>query len=359
MYVGKKVSSSDSVVEIKRSKSSKYVSYVLANDIDWFRTDYLLDTQDFRDADIVHCHNLSGWYFNLGTLVKMSRLKPVVWTLHDMWALTPHCAHTSSFRMRHGLYACSDPHFYPSLLWNNDHYLSWRKSRLYQRLDVCLVSPCQWLDEVVGSTCLSGNARAVIPNGVDVELFHPRCFSEKDGERNPDNRPVVFFLGSNFTENIYKGYADFLWLANHWNGIDVQFIALGAKEDAFDGPVKLLKATTSKALVAQYMANADVFVLPSRHEVFPLVVLEAMSCGVPVVAYDVGGVGEVLNSAPCGDIVPRMDRNALLEATKRILNECLNDREQIASALHKQIRQRFTMGRMVEEYQSLYSRLLQ
>jgi hypothetical protein len=101
---------------------------LLANDIDFFKTDKILDTQEFKDADIIHCHNLHGNYFKLETLVKMSRLKPIVWTLHDVWAITPYCGRIYSDDQSDGFFKCQNFSDDDSgLLWNNESYLKKRK----------------------------------------------------------------------------------------------------------------------------------------------------------------------------------------------------------------------------------------
>ena len=159
------------VQEIKRPLLTKLVSRALSNDIDFFQTDYLLDSPEFNAADVVHCHNLHGWYFSLRTLKKMAQKKPVLWTLHDMWSITPHAAHTSSSVIRNGIYQISDKTLYPTTIWDNDRYLTYRKSQYYQDTTVNLVSPSHWLIEKLRHSCLSLKQTFHIPNGIDFKQF--------------------------------------------------------------------------------------------------------------------------------------------------------------------------------------------
>jgi len=93
MFVADKRSKDRDVKVIPRVFWRKLLDFILA--IEYFvYTDWILNTDEFKSADIVHCHNLHGRFFNLRTIQKMSLMKPVVWTLHDEWAITPHCAYT-------------------------------------------------------------------------------------------------------------------------------------------------------------------------------------------------------------------------------------------------------------------------
>lgn len=359
MYSGKKYGDDPTVIEIRRPLYTKVLSFALANDIDFFQTDYLLNSPEFLAADIVHCHNLNGWYFNLGTMVRMSRVKPVIWTLHDMWALTPHCGHTSSTKIRNGLLRCSDQTLYPTTMWNNDYYLSWRKRRLYAQGKFHVVVPCLWLKGWVEKTCLASKSLHVIPNGVDTETFKVQDKSALRKRLGLDSkRRIVMFLGSSAVNNVYKGFSDFSWLAQNWRDDEVQFVAVGAENDGNDGRVRLIRAKKNKAEVSGYVASADVLVLPSRHEVFPLVVLEALASGVPVVAYDVGGVREAIDGLPACRIASPQDKTSLMKKLKESLEELVPNQLEIGAKLRSVALKKYSTSIMIKSYFDLYHRIL-
>jgi glycosyltransferase involved in cell wall biosynthesis len=358
MLVGKKHGDDPTVVGISRPRYTKALSYLFSNDIDFFRTDYLLRTPEFLNADLVHCHNLNGWYFNLETMIKMSMIKPLVWTLHDMWALTPHCGHTSSDELRHGLLKCSDPDLYPSTLWNNDAYLARRKSALYAKGRFHVVTPSNILHEVVARTCLQDKMLAVVPNGIDTNLFKPGDAKAIKQSLKLDDDPVILFIGAAATSNVYKGFSDFAWLSEQWQGPKVQFLAVGAEKDELLGKVRLVRATSNRHEVASFLACADVLLLPSRFEVFPLVVLEALASGIPVVAYDVGGVREAITGLPACHIVPQGQKGELLTALRSSLGEILLHKNSMVKALRVAAEQNYSIGMMCDSYSRVYHQLL-
>jgi Glycosyltransferase Family 4 len=154
MFVADKVSDDTAVHIIPRSWWRKRLGFLLGTE-NIISTDWILKTPEFKDADIIHCHNLHGRFFNLNTLQKMSMLKPVIWTLHDEWALTPHCAYTlEGTAMKNGLYVCPSINTPPRLLWDNSARLAAERARIYAASKLHLVTPSHWLKERTENTML-------------------------------------------------------------------------------------------------------------------------------------------------------------------------------------------------------------
>ena len=105
-FVCDRKSVGQNVFAIPRSQSRFYWSHLLGTDIDFFQSDYILSTKEFRAADIVHFHNLHGHYFNLQTFQKICQSKPVLWTLHDLWAITAYCSQAPGRELINGFYDC-------------------------------------------------------------------------------------------------------------------------------------------------------------------------------------------------------------------------------------------------------------
>lgn len=359
VLAGKASLTRENLAVLRRPLWRKGLAWLLANDFDFFDGGQILQSPLFERADIVHCHNLNGWYFHLPTLVEMARRKPVVWTLHDQWALTPHSSHTDSRELRHGLFTLSDPSLYPNLLWDNAEHLAKRKSAIYRDLEINLVTPSDWLTELVGRTALAGKPVRTIYNGIDTGLFSPRDRSSRRASLGLDSHsPVVLFVGSAATSNVFKGFVDFEWLAKQNEQAEVQFVVLGAEQDEIRDGIRLLAATSDKSRIADIMSAADVLVLPSRHEVAPLVILEALACGTPVVAYDVGGVGELVASAPGSRLVPALDRLALLRAVHDVIGRPEAEREALSAGIRRHVVDRYSTERMTRQYLSLFEELL-
>ena len=358
MLVGKKTSNRESVLEIQRPFYTKISSYLRSNDIDFFKTDYLLESEEVLTSDVIHFHNVSGWYFNLNTMMKISKIKPTVWTLHDMWALTPHCGHTNSEIIENGLFICSDKSLYPTTLWDNDFYLSLRKSDIYRKGRISVVTPCNWLAEKLAKTSLADKFHSVIPNGVDTKVFQPQDKTSAKMRYDAQRKSVALFVASDPVNNVYKGFDDFQWVAENCKLTDIEFWAIGADNDGVSGNVKLIKATQDKVLISNYLACADVLVLSSRHEVFPLVVLEALSSGTPVLAYDVGGVKEAIENLPGCRVVPPLNRGELLSSLEATLNEIGSNNNEIGIYLHRCVEEKYSNVKMRNQYLELYSSLI-
>jgi glycosyltransferase involved in cell wall biosynthesis len=275
-----------------------------------------------------------------------------------MWSINPHSGYTSSRVFINELYNVSDPTLYPQTIWNNDRYLSYKKTKIYKTSRFNLVTPCKWLADLVQNTSLGQNSIEIIPNGIDTEVFKIQDKSNLKKKLGFDNSPVILFIGAAATTNKFKGYEDFLWMSSQEKFSNCQFICLGACESGRAQNLFFVKATSNKKVIAEYLSCADVLVMPSRFETFPLVILEAMACGTPVVAYDVGGASEVLKRAPYCHLVATNNKYSLLEATKAVLGL---DKSLIMNAsvkLSHIIEQSYSKNHMVNQYIKLYSSLL-
>lgn len=346
------------IKEIKRSFLMKVLSRILSNDIDFFQTDYLLDTPEFRAADVVHCHNLHGWYFNLQTLKKMAMKKPVLWTLHDMWSITPHSAHTSSLVVRDGIFQISDKGLYPTTIWNNDRYLTRRKSELYQDLDVNLVSPSHWLINKLEKSCLASKPIFHIPNGVDVDKFQMGSRDELRKKHNFSQNPLVIFIGADAENNIYKGFEDFLWLASSDKNLETQYVCLGSKKSGFRGGIRHLQASSDKTYIAEILSCADVLISTSKYENFPLVLLEAMACGVSVLTYDVGGSAESIVDAPNCLSVESGNRMLLAKVLRKVIERTHLGGNLLRKEIREFVKARYSIDIMLDAYIDVYRQLI-
>lgn len=362
MFVSDKKSKDIDVFKIPQ-QLNKYFQMLLSNDIDFSKTDWILDTKEFKDADIIHLHNLHGWYFNLKTLEKMSKLKPIVWTLHDMWAMTPHCAHSYDCELKDGFYQCMSLNSYPRITWNNENYLSGCKKNIYDNSKLNLVVPSLWLKNKVKESVLKDKDIDLIYNGIDENIFN---ISDKINARQELeislNKKVILFLSDGGKRNEFKGWNFIEKVVEEFkDDNNVLFLCVGGKETAKDkkyNNLLYISKISDKKVLAKYFSASDIFLYPSLADNCPLVVLEAMACGVPIVTFNTGGIPELVTHLDNGYIAKYKDFLDLINGVNYILN--LDDRalEDIKNKSRMKVVTNFTVNKMASQYEELYAKIL-
>lgn len=254
-----------------------------------------------READLVQVYNVHGGYFSYPVLTPLSRWKTVVWRLSDMWAFTGHCAYSyESDRWRTGCGSCPHLTDYPGLR-RDATAANWRIKRwLWDRSRFHFVAPSRWIERLARESPLIGRFPITwIPNGIDVARYRPRDRAEA---RRALGLPVdgkVLLFGDTEAR---KGGA---LLGKALEGIDLAgttVVTMGGGSSAADAPlpgIRLGRLRDEEQIATAYAA-ADLFVLAALADNLPNTVLEAFACGVPVVAFDVGGVGDAVRHMETG-----------------------------------------------------------
>ncbi len=361
MFVADKISDDPNVKIIPRIKWRKILGFLLSSE-DFIKTDWILNTKEFKEADIIHCHNLHGRFFNLLTLQKMSKIKPVVWTLHDEWAITPHCACTfETNKMKNGLFICPSINTPPRLLWDNTRFLSWRKNSLYQKINLHIVVPSKWLKERVQKTLLVKQNIHLIHNGIDTNIFKP--FYKKEARKKlnlPENKKIILFLADNSKNSPWKGweYANKI-LKKYEDRNDILFLNIGNPEDIESYKnIKFIKHINDPNIVSLYYNSSDIFLFTSIAENFPLVILEAMACGLPIVSFDVGGVKEVLEHKKNGYIANYKNSESLKKGLDYVLSLNYKELEILKKNSSEKIKTNFDTKQMTDIYIELYKDII-
>lgn len=275
------------------------------------------------DPDIIHLHNIHGYYINVNVLFDYlaSCGKRVIWTLHDCWAFTGHNAYCISAKCEKwetGCGACPDISGYPKSLVDRSHR-NWelKKSLFTSVPGLTLVVPSKWLAGLAARSFLKDCPCFVIPNGIDTAVFHPDEGDMRE-KLKLGNRKVV--LGVASVWSAYKGLGDLIKLRALLDPEEYAIVLVGLTKKQIgslpDG-VTGLERTDSARSLAQLYSMAHVFVNPTYDDNFPTTNLEALACGTPVVTYDTGGSGEAAGRT-AGDVVPAGDVNALAESIKRL-----------------------------------------
>lgn len=357
MFVADKKTDDPVVRRIPRSFIRKCLGFLLGTE-NFIATDWILATEEFKAADIIHCHNLHGRFFNLSTLRKMSLLKPVVWTLHDEWAITPHCASTfQGTEMRNGLYVCPSIDIPPRLLWDNSRRLAQTRNRIYKGSRLHIVTPSQWLKSRVETTVLKEQDVRLIPNGIDTSRFVRKERHEARAALDlPQDKKIVLFLADDARNNPWKGWSYTEKLIDQYTQDEnVLFLCVGnTKEYEPEKNIIYRGRIGSPEELSLYYSAADTLLFTSIAENFPLVILESMSCGLPIVSFDVGGVREALTHKENGFIARYRNMDDLKEGLEWVLTLGSGERKALEQRSVEKIRSNYDTSLMIQRYMALY-----
>ena len=285
-------------------------------------TERMIKRIEAYKPDLIQLHNLHGYYLDWRVLFGYLRSAgiPVVWTLHDCNAFTGHCAFFDAVgcnKWKTGCGNCPQKRAYPTS-WIAD---SSAKNYVEKRVltdhiaGVTIVTPSNWLTELVRRSFLCEYPTKVLYNGVNRTVFHP---TESDIRERYEIGDKQLVLGVANVWEPRKGLDTFFALAEKMR--DEAVIALiglsHAQMRSLPEGIIGLKRTTSAAELAAWYSAADVFVNPTIEDNFPSTQIESLACGTPVVCFETGGCAESLDDS-CGVVVPKGDVFALADAILR------------------------------------------
>ena len=320
-------------------------------------TKKLVETIKEIQPDIIHLQNIHGYYINYKVLFEyLNTTKiPIVWTLHDCWTFTGHCAHFVSIgceKWKSGCHNCALKKSYPrSFLfdWSKQDY-QLKKQLFTQNKNIHFVPVSHWLEGMVRQSFFKGYDIRVIQNGIDLNVFKPQESSNNDVFK-------IIGVASVWTEG--KGLSDFYKLRKLLDKSKYDITLIGLNEEQLnnlpDGIKGVIRTDTIKELAAYY-SQADVFVNMTYADTFPTVNLEALACGTPVVTYRTGGSPETLD-ADTGIIVEQGNVNevvAAIESIKKLPNEQKVKQRQ---ACADRARKLFNKDDRFNDYITLYKEL--
>ena len=265
----------------------------------------LLECLDEIDPDVVHLHNIHGYWVNIEMLFAWlaKRRCRVRWTLHDCWALTGHCAYFTYAKCAQWQThcACSKPcpqlEAYPKTISNANCARNYKdKKRIFTSVPperMALITPSRWLADLVGQSFLKEYPVEVRHNTIDTDVFKPTSsdFRERNGI---GDRFMVLGVASPWTER--KGLGDFVKLAGELDSDKYAIVLVGLSEKQirhFSKQLVTLPKTESPQCLAEAYSAANVFVHPGVEETFGMTVAEAQACGTPVVVAEGSACAEI------------------------------------------------------------------
>ena len=262
-------------------------------------TKRLLKKLDEIKPDIVHLHNIHGYYINIEMLfnyLKENKIK-TVWTLHDCWAFTGHCAYFTCVncnKWKDECHDCPQLNTYPISYNDNSKWNYDKKKDLFTGLNLTIVTPSQWLAELVKSSFLNDYDVEVINNGIDTEIFKPRKsdFRKKYGL---EDKKIILGVASEWTER--KGLKDFIELSKLIDKDEI-IVLVGLNDKQIKNlPNNIIgiKRTENAIQLAEIYTAADVYFSPSIEETFGMTILESIACGTKSIVYKGTAMEELVN----------------------------------------------------------------
>lgn len=318
-----------------------------------YKTHRLIDFIESVWPDVIHLHNLHGNYLNYKILINyLAELKvPIVWTLHDCWPFTGHCAYFDLIRCekwKQGCRSCPQVKAYPPALLDRSEKNYNLKSLLFTRLGqrLTLVPVSEWLADIAKRSFLCNANIQVIHNGIDLNIFTPQNI---ESERKP------YVLGVAFPWDTRKGLEDFVELRKVLSrDIDIRLIGLSKKQiDRMPVGIFAQGRTESSLELAEIYSGAIAFINTTYEDNYPTVNLEAIACGTPVITYRTGGCPESVCS-DCGIVVDKGNIKGLSSAISKIIS---SPQDFLPNKLAEIAKNRFDEKKCFRAYIELYNQL--
>jgi len=278
------------------------------------------------NPDIIHLEQIHGHYINIPILFNYfaSINTPVLWTMHDCWAFTGHCAHYEQIgclKWKTECHHCPQLRQYPKSLFFDRSKESWNDKKHFFNLskNITITTPSKWLATQLSQSFLSSIPCYVINNGIDLTVFKRQNKSDLKQKFNIQESFIVLGMYHKWLNPLHQEQAIELIKANQ----HIRFILIGESPTA---NISLPKNVTSVAHIAspaelaKYYAVADVFVNLTLEDTFPTVNLEALACGTPVITFDSGGSAETVSNKT-GLVIQKQDFASLSTAIQAVKNK--------------------------------------
>ena len=323
---------------------------------------------EFREADVIHLHWINQGMLSLKGIRRILQSgKPVVWTMHDIWPATAICH--LSLSCRHFIRQCHHCQYLPN--GGSEHDLAsavWNvKRRMFKFYELSFVACSRWLEnEAKSSALLNGQSITNIPNPIDTRVFCPGDkVKVRMKEQLPEDKKLILFVCQRLT-NRYKGMQHLidaclkLSSAHPEMNSKLAVVLLGGNADEVASmlpfPSYPLGYIHDEHRIANIYQAADLFVLPSLSENLPNTIMEAMACGVPCLAFRVGGIPEEIDHMKNGYVARYEDSDDLANGMHWVLEEA--DYEELSRRCVNKVVQNYSQSSVAMRYIEVYQHAL-
>ncbi len=307
------------------------------------------------DYDIVHLHWINNRFLDISELEKIH--KPIVWTLHDSWPFCGIC-HLPMDCKRYETHCCACPMLGSIKEKDLAYEIFEKKLKAYKDLDLNIITPSRWLAECAKrSALLAGFPIQVIPNCIDTDIYNPMNKKEIVALLGlSQDRKYLLFGAMQATKDHNKGFDLLLEALRKLKNVDAELVVYGTNEDLskYNIPMQVHSfgyIHDDKQMAMLYNA-ADVTIVPSRSENLSNTIMESLSCGTPVVAFNIGGNSDMIDHEQNGYLVKELDCEDMAHGIQWCIEHNANDA--LSMNARKKVMNNFTIDIVSEQYKALY-----
>jgi glycosyltransferase involved in cell wall biosynthesis len=368
LIVAKKYSQDERVEVMPQSKS---ISQMILNQSIWLKVEWdglyrsatfkIKENNNFKKADVIHLHNIHGGYFSRFFLPELASLKPVVWTLHDIQELAAPCGKLVNCDHHELCKHNGCPHFSGKIPSDRAFFL-WKNKRNIYHISAIrrIICPSHWLKERAKNSNLEGKDIHVIHNGIDTGIFKR---SDQDAARKmlalPPDKNILLFIAQGGVSIDAKGGCLFQDIYNRLKTRkDLFFITIGGNGTRKTDNWREIPYLYDSEMLARYYSAADLFVYPTKADVFGLVVAESISCGTPVITFSVGGIPEIVDHMVTGYLAREGDLKDLMYGIDLFLTNS-QLRTWTADKGPEIVKSNFSLEKMTREYIKVYNEAIE
>lgn len=325
-----------------------------------FATMNLINKLRLFQPDIVHLHDLHGYFLNIATVVDFLKSNNIatVWTFHSDFMFTGKCGSALDCdKWKSHCHSCPSLKDYPKTIYFDQSAKMFdKKYHLFKDFrNLKIITPSEWLaSRVRKSVIVRSKDVSVISNGVDLELFYPRKALNTFSGINWDEKFSVLSVGSNFWSE-HKGGKWVLSLAERMPHVLFVIVGVDNISASYPNNVKLIAPINDKNLLANFYSAANLTLLTSKQETFSMVTAESLACGTPVVGFDSGAPKEVAPKG-FGKFVNHGDIVGLARCIQDHIDKSINTKSPLEC--NSFVRSKYSKENMINKYQHSYKSLL-
>lgn len=309
--------------------------------------------------DVIHLNNPHDNFLGIYDIANLTKLCPVVWTLHDLWALTGHCAfpYGCSDGWKKGCSTCEHLELYPRLRRDRCQKLWKEKQGSFTNKGIYFTVPSYWMKEQVRQSYLKDEICQVITNSIDLNLWKPLDKVEIRKKYGLDPSKFILAFVAADLKVPQKGMqilVDALKKLEKKDNYQLLVAGKGSEEmeKLLDGfSVKSFGYLSDQKQMNEFFSMADLMVNPSVYETFGMVNIEAMASGTPVLAFDIGVMSEVVGEH--GWCVPEVSADLLGNKIEAIM-KYKEELEHKTKLCHDYIKEKYDETTMLDAFEQLY-----